>query len=166
MPGWLRKVRAAVTLGGLWGLSATAVSAVAYLFGQLVTTGGLDWGAALASAARYGVVGLVVGTAFAGTLVAFEGRNILGRLKPWRIALWGAVMGGSFPMIIEVLEGSALTSLGTMTGMTAFAAVVGATMSTGTILIAKAAKAELSEGEGAFRIEANREAHASAESGK
>ena len=147
MTGWFRKVRAALSLGGLWGAAATLISAAAYTLIQLVTSGSVSWAVVLEASLQYGAFGLAVGTAFAGTLVAFEGRNILERLKLWRIALWGALMGGSFPLIIEILEGGATwASISAMTGMTAFAAAVGASLSTGTIVLAKAAKAELGSG--------------------
>lgn len=144
MTGRLRKLKAALTLGGIWGVGATLLSGAAYALIRLVTTGSIPVDAVLESALQYGVFGLAVGTAFAGTLVWFEDRDILGRMRMWRIALWGAVMGGSFPLIIEVLEGGAtLASLSAMTGMTAFAALVGAGLSTGTILLAKEAKGEI-----------------------
>ena len=147
MPGWWRKVRAALSLGGIWGVASTLISGAAYALGHLISSGSVVWPAVLESALQYGVFGLAVGTAFAGTLVAFEGRNILSQLRPWRIAVWGALMGGSFPLIIEVLEGGAtLASISAMSGMTMFAAGVGAALSTGTILLAKAAKAELGSG--------------------
>jgi hypothetical protein len=148
VPGWLRKVRAALSLGGLWGVASSVISATAYALGQLVSSGSVSWAVVLETSLQYGVFGLAVGTAFAGTLVAFEGRNILERLRLWRIALWGALMGGSFPLLIELLEGGAtLARVSAMTGITLFAAAVGASLSTGTILLAKAAKAELGSGQ-------------------
>lgn len=152
--GWWRKVRAALSLGGMWGVASTLISGAAYALGHVISSGSVSWSSVLESALQYGVFGLAVGTAFAGTLVAFEGRNTLERLQAWRIALWGALMGGSFPMILEVLEGGAtLASVSAMTGMTLFAAAVGATLSTGTVLLAKAAKAELGAGRSAVALD-------------
>jgi hypothetical protein len=154
VPSWWRKVRAALSLGGIWGIASTLISGAAYALGQLISSGSVSWATVLEASLQYGVFGLVVGTAFAGTLVAFEGRNILEKLRPWRIALWGALMGGSFPLIIEILEGGAtLASISAMAGMTMFAAAVGATLSTGTVLLAKAAKAELGAGQSAFDLD-------------
>ena len=94
MRQWLRRLKAAVTLGGFWGAASGIVAAACQVVMQ-VLGGGVAWNPILQSGLLFGLAGWIVGTAFAGTLISFQARGILGRMQSWRIGLWGALMGSN-----------------------------------------------------------------------
>lgn len=145
MRRWLRRAKAAATLGGLWG-AASAVAATAVHFVLQLSWGGLSWEPLLQSALQYGLTGWVVGTAFAGALIDFEERGLLGRMAPWRVAIWGAVMGGGLaPLVALLTGGSALLHGLSVPGFLGVGAVVGAALSIGTLRLAESVSRELAE---------------------
>ncbi len=73
----LRKLKAVLVIGSIWGIAAGAVGAL----------GG--FGVAM------GVTGLVLGAGFGGLLSVMEGRRTLDELTPRRAALWGFVAGAA-----------------------------------------------------------------------
>jgi hypothetical protein len=136
MTGWLKRVRAAVTLGGFWGAASGAVAAACHGLFQ-VLGGGLSVGPLLQSGLEYGIAGWLVGTAFAGTLIYFENRGILGGMKTWRIAVWGALMGGVLaPLVLTMLGGASLSGL-SLVGLAGLGSGVGALLSTSTLRVAE-----------------------------
>lgn len=142
MDGWLKRLKAAVTLGGFWGAASGAVAAACHGLVQLLG-GGLSLSLILQSGLEYGVVGWLVGTAFAGTLIHFQNRGILGRMKPWRIAVWGAVMGGVLaPSVLIALGSSSLLGL-PLVGLAGLGAGVGSLLSTATLKVAGGVSREL-----------------------
>ena len=114
MRRWLKRLKAALTLGGFWGAACGMVAAACLGLLQILG-GGLAWDLIVESALQCGLAGWVVGSAFAGTLIDFEARGILGRMKSWRIGLWGALMGGVLaPLVVSMTGGysAIITGLG------------------------------------------------------
>lgn len=146
MNRWLRRLKAAITLGGFWGAASGLVAAACHGVLQLLG-GGLAWGLILQSALQYGLTGWLVGSAFAGTLIDFEARGILGRMKSWRIGLWGASMGGVLAPLIVVMtgDGSVLQGL-TLAALAGLGAVVASVLSVGTLRLAESVSRELAAG--------------------
>ena len=97
----LRKLRAALGIGSIWGIAAGAVGTI---LGGLT---GLPTGAFLSSALVFGVgagiTGLVLGAGFAGLLSVMEGRRTLDELTANRAALWGFVVGVAVPLVAGVV---------------------------------------------------------------
>ena len=144
MGEFLRRLKAAAGLGILWSAASFVVGAVAGLvFGGM----GLSFDAALQSAMQYAAFGLFAGTGFAAILAAVEGRKTLEGLSVSRIALLGAVAGLSFPLIIALIEGGAsLAILRAMLPVLGVTAVLGAGLSTATVLLARTSTDGLSIG--------------------
>jgi hypothetical protein len=142
MKGWLKRLRAAVTLGGFWGAASGAGAAACHGLFQVLGRE-LSLGLILQSGLEYGVAGWLVGTAFAGTLIHFENRGILVGMRPWRIAVWGALMGGVLaPLVLTMLGGPSLLGL-PLVGLAGLGAGVGSLLSTATLKVAEGVSREL-----------------------
>ena len=152
MKQWLRRLKAAVTLGGFWGAASGGVAAACQVVLQALG-GGVAWNLVLQSGLLFGLCGWLVGSAFAGTLISFEARGILGRMQSWRIALWGALMGGVLaPLLGALMAGPAtLTPLG-LAGLAGLGLAIGASLSTGTLRVAESVSRELSAGRSVGRL--------------
>ncbi len=138
----LRKLKAVLVIGSIWGIAAGAV-------GRL---GG--FGVAM------GVTGLVLGAGFGGLLSVMEGRRTLDDLTPRRAALWGFVAGAAVALVgtMAVADltglGIAASGLGLPIGaqLTAVAAVaasygaVAAGLAAATVSLAKRSPSELQSG--------------------
>jgi hypothetical protein len=93
----LRKLKAALGIGTIWGIAAGAVG---------TTLGGLSgiptgWflSSALVFGVGSGVAGLILGAGFGGLLSVMEGRRTLDELTPHRAALWGFVAGAALTLV-------------------------------------------------------------------
>lgn len=145
MNRWLRRVKAAITLGGFWGAASGLVAAACQGVLQLLG-GGLAWDLILRGALQYGLTAWLVGSAFAGTLIEFEARGILGRMKSWRVGLWGALMGGVLaPLVVVMTSGSVLPGP-TLAALAGLGCVVGSALSVGTLRLAASVSKELAAG--------------------
>ena len=85
----LRKLKAFLVIGSIWGIAAGAVGA---LGGFGVATG---------------VTGLVLGAGFGGLLSVMEGRRTLDELTARRAALWGFVVGAAVALVGTIAVASA-----------------------------------------------------------
>lgn len=152
MNQWLKRLKAAVTLGGLWGAASGAVASACSGVLQLLG-GGLAWDLLLQAALQFGLAGFLVGTAFARALLEFELRGFLGRVEGWRMGVWGALMGGVLAPVVLVLgAGSALLG-GLGLGLASVVgAAVGSSLSTFTSSVARTTSVELAEAEAARAI--------------
>jgi len=149
MPGWLRRLKAAVTLGGFWGVASGAIAAACLGVLQMLGAG-LAPGVILTTALQYGLVGWLVGSAFAGTLIDFEARGLLGKMRTWRIGLWGALMGGVLAPVIVVMTGGAVAIQGlTLAAVAGLGAAVGSSLSMSTHRVAESVSRDLGAGDGA-----------------
>jgi hypothetical protein len=116
--------------------------------------GGLAWEMLLQSALEYGLAGWLVGGAFAATLIDFEARGILGRMKGWRIGLWGALMGGVLaPSIVFMTSGPPALQGAALAGLAGLGAALGSALSVGTHRLAAAVSRELAAGGAAGQLE-------------
>jgi len=106
--GAVKKLRAALGIGSIWGVAFGGVGA---LLGALIqTTSFLSTALGLGVVA--GVGGLVLGLGFAGLLSAMEGRRTLGELTTRRAALWGFVSGTALALVGSVVIGSLMDVVG------------------------------------------------------
>lgn len=144
-------LRNAVTWGAAWAVAGGAVVATLGLFqsdpaiGSLAervaysALGGILWGV------RFGLIGAVVGTAFAAMVrLGYRGRR-LAEIRPWRFALLGAAVGGvGVPLFLQamnVLTDGAPIAWRLVLDDVPFAALFGAVAAGGSILLARRADA-------------------------
>ena len=139
----LRKLKAVLVIGSIWGIAAGAVGAL----------GG--FGVAM------GVTGLVLGAGFGGLLSVMEGRRTLDELTPRRAALWGFVAGAAVALVGTVALADvfwiAVGEMGLPIGvqLTAIAAgaasygAVTAGLAAATVSLAKRSPSELESGSNA-----------------
>ena len=151
----LRKLKAALGIGSIWGIAAGAVGA---------TLGVLSPDSFLSSALFFGVVtgvtGLVLGVGFGGLLSVMEGRRTLDELTPNRAALWGFVVGAAVALVGTVVVASlkgvgvAASGLGIPLGVQLIAIAAGAAsygavtagLAAATVSLAKRSPSELRSG--------------------
>lgn len=149
---FLKRVKAALGIGAIWGALAGAVGAVAGGVAGLLTGGAVTL--FLLGGGVAGVAGFALGSAFGGVLSLAERNRTLGELSVGRAGFWGAVVGAALP-----LAGAALMLtfgdpvLGMRTLLTAAVAgassygVLTATLAAGTVALAKRASPELHGGD-------------------
>jgi hypothetical protein len=98
----LRKLRGvlgtSVTWALSWSVGGTALQAILSAFGILVPP---NMPTALVG---WGIMGCVGGSLFGTVLSIAEGRNVLERLGPGRVAVWGALAGLAFPFVSDVIR--------------------------------------------------------------
>jgi len=98
----LRRLKAALGIGSIWGAAFVGVGAA---LGALIpTTSFLSTAAGLGIVA--GVGGFLLGIGFSGLLSAMEGRRTLGELTARRAALWGFLSGSALALVASVAIGS------------------------------------------------------------
>lgn len=146
MTPWWRRLKAAVTLGGFWGMMsgtvATACHGILQMLGAGLAPGGL-----LMTALQFGSAGWIVGTAFSGALIDFEARGLLGRMSAWRIGLWGALMGGVLaPTVVVMTAGPGALAGPALAGLIGLGVAVGSSLSMGTHRMAESVSLELAQG--------------------
>jgi hypothetical protein len=149
---FLRRVKAALGIGSIWGVVAGSVGALAGGVSGLVTGGALSL--FLLGGAVAGVVGFVLGSAFGGILSLMEGKRTLGELTVRRAGLWGALVGTAVPLlggVVVLLFGDPVLGIrGLITAALAGAASYGlitAALAAGTVALAKRASPELHAGQ-------------------
>ncbi len=91
----LRKLKAALGIGSIWGIAFGAVGTA--LGGLISTTFFLS--SALGLGVVAGVAGLILGAGFGGLLSVMEGRRTLDELTAHRAALWGFVVGAAVALV-------------------------------------------------------------------
>jgi hypothetical protein len=150
----LRRLKAAAALGGFWGVATAFVSGLATGLMQLFS-GGLSADVIVLNVLQHGFAGWLVGTAFAGSLIAFERRGILGGMKDWRISVWGAVMGGVLaPLVVVMGGGASVLTVATGLALAGVGATVGVALSVGTLRAAGSASRALHAGDEGRSVEA------------
>jgi len=149
MNTWLRRLRGALGIGTLWGVTGVVVGKVAGLVVSVFT--GLPLFSTVLS---FGIgacaLGFALGTAFSVVLTTLETEKTADQLTPARAAGWGALAGAGLallvgvtavPMLVPgisalgllVLIGSATLSYGALT----------AGLAAGTLALARRAPSEL-----------------------
>ena len=96
MRTWLRKVRAILGLGTIWGGVGAVIGAE--LGGVVGLLTGTLPAALLVGTLVPGIAVLVLGSGFAAVLSAMEGRRTLDELTPARAGLWGGAVGAAAPV--------------------------------------------------------------------
>ena len=151
----LRKLKAALGIGSIWGIAAGAVGTVV---GGLT---GLPTGSFLSSALVFGVgagvVGFMLGVGFGGLLSVMEGRRTLDDLTANRAALWGLVVGTAVLLAVGgvgIAAGGAGLPIGLQlttiaAGAVSFGAVT-AGLAAATVSLAKRSPSELQSGSDAL----------------
>ena len=157
----LKKLKAALGIGSIWGIAAGAAGAA--LGGWLLPTGSF-LSSALVFGGYIGVTGLVLGVGFGGLLSVMEGRRTLDELTANRAALWGFVVGtalalvgiiavASLTSVVEVAVGGLGLPIGVqLTAIAAAAASYGAVtagLAAATVSLAKRSPSELQSGSNA-----------------
>ncbi len=110
MGSLIRKLKAALRIGAIWGI---ATGAVGTTLGVL--SPGSFWSSALFFGVAMGVTGLVLGVGFGGLLSVMEGRRTLDELTPNRAALWGLVAGAAVALVGAIVVAS-LKGVGVVAG--------------------------------------------------
>lgn len=136
MKDWLRKTRAILGTGLLWGGFGGLIGALGGLIGYIVDPAPLsEW--MLGMTLLFAGAGAVTGVGFAATLALFEGRRTLDELTPRRAALWGGVAGFVLPLgIVAALSGGALPLLPALASATLFGGAT-ALLGAGTVHVAR-----------------------------
>ncbi len=156
----LRKLKATLGIGSIWGIAAGAVGTV---------LGGLSGLPTLSSIMVFGVgagvAGFILGAGFGGLLSVMEGRRTLDELTANRAALWGFVVGTALALVGIIAVASltsvvevAVSGLGLPIGvqLTAIAAAaasygaVTAGLAAATVSLAKRSPSELQSGSDAL----------------
>ena len=96
MGNLLRKLKAALGIGSIWGI---AIGAVGTALGGLLLLAGSFLSSALVFGVGFGVAGLILGAGFGGLLSVMEGRRTLHELTARRAALWGFVVGAATALV-------------------------------------------------------------------
>lgn len=159
----LRKLKAALGIGSIWGIATGAVGTALGL--SLLPTGSFLT-SALVFGFGFGVAGLVLGAGFGGLLSVMEGRRTLDDLTAHRAALWGFLVGAAVALVGTIAVASltdvvriAESSLGIpipiglqLTAIAAGAASYGAVtagLAAATVSLAKRSPSEVQSGSNA-----------------
>jgi len=141
--------RNALTWAAAWAVAGGALTATLALFSPdpsieslperigLAIIVGLEWGV------RFGLVGAVIGAAFATAIrLTYRGRR-LAEINPFRFAILGAVVGGAgvplYLQMMNVLSGTGLISWSLVTDDAVWATIFGGAVAGGSILLARRA---------------------------
>ena len=95
MGSLIKKLKAALGIGSIWGIAFGAVGAA---LGALIPMGSFV-SSVLAFGVGFGVAGLILGAGFGGLLSVMEGRRTLDELTAHRAALWGFVVGAAVALV-------------------------------------------------------------------
>jgi hypothetical protein len=161
MGSLLRKLKAALGIGSIWGITAGTVGMVIGALSRLPTGSFLS--SALFFGATTGISALVLGVGFGGLLALMEGRRTLHELTANRAAVWGFVAGAALALVgitaVAVLKGVGIAAgeLGIPMGMQLTAVAVAAAsygtttagLAAATISLAKRSPSELPSGSNA-----------------
>ena len=144
---WWAIARNALTWGAAWAAAGGAIVGLLALFGprpgieSLPERLGLALFAAVSWGVRFGIIGAVIGTAFAAAIrFGYQGRR-LADINPLRFTLLGALIGGAgvplFLQLMNVLSGGGPIAWGLVTDDAVWATVFGAVVAGGTIVLAR-----------------------------
>src|SRR5690348_1002175 len=101
MSTWLRRLRGALGIGTLWGVTGVVVGKVAGLVVGVFT--GLPLPATFVSfGIGAGILGFALGTSFAVVLSTLERGRTADQLTPARAAGWGALAGAGLALLVGV----------------------------------------------------------------
>ena len=153
----LRKLKAALGIGSLWGIAASPIGMA--LGAWLLPTGSV-LSSALLFGAYTGGAGLTLGVGFGALLSVMEGRRTLDELTPSRAALWGFVVGAAVTIVgtlaVTSLMGVGIAASGLgipvavqLTAIAAGAVAYGAVtagLAAATVSLAKRSPSELQSG--------------------
>ena len=159
MGSLIRKLKAALGIGAIWGI---AFGAVGTALGGLISTSSF-LSSALGLGVVAGVAGLILGAGFGGLLSVMEGRRTLEELTAHRAALWGFVVGAAGALVGTIAVVSLTNVVGTaesilglvipiglqLTALAAGAASYGAVtagLAAATVSLAKRTPSELQSG--------------------
>ena len=142
-------LRNALTWGAAWAVAGGAIVAALALFDprpgieSLPERVGMALFAAASWGVRFGIIGAVIGTAFAAVIrFGYHGRR-LAEINPLRFTLLGALIGGAgvplFLQMMNVLSGGGPIAWGLVTDDAVWSTVFGAAVAGGTILLARRA---------------------------
>lgn len=159
--GLWRRIRGALTIGGVWGVPAAVVGAIGGAIASLV--GGPPLLSAVwTGASTMGSLFFSLGTGFAFVLALSERKRTVEQLSPFRAGLWGAIGGGgvmggyvlwllsTIPMVPDPNFTSALlAAIGVYAGL-------GGVLGAATVGIAKSAPEALPSASTAPGIESGR----------
>lgn len=140
-------LRNALMWGAAWAVAGGAIVAALALFDprpgieSLPERVGLALLAAASWGVRFGIIGAVIGTAFAAVIrLGYHGRR-LADINPFRFTLLGAAIGGVgvplFLQMMNVLSGGGPIAWGLVTDDAVWSTVFGAAVAGGTILLAR-----------------------------
>ena len=144
---WRAILRNALMWGTAWAAAGGAIVGLLALFGprpgieSLPERLGLALFAAVSWGVRFGIIGAVIGTAFAAAIrFGYQGRR-LADINPLRFTLLGALIGGAgvplFLQLMNVLSGGGPIAWGLVTDDAVWATVFGAVVAGGTIVLAR-----------------------------
>jgi len=154
----LRKLKAALGIGSIWGIAGGAVGTA---FGGLSS---IPTGSFLSSALVFGVgtgvAGLILGAGFGGLLSVMEGRRALDDLTANRAGLWGFVVGAAVALVgltaVASLKGIGIVASGfgipigvqliAVAGAAASYGAITAGLAAATVSLAKRSPSELQSG--------------------
>lgn len=150
----MRRLRGVLGTSLVWGLPGTLVGAIGGLlvsfFGGAPLLGSLFTGSV-----AVGGVFFLLGAGSALALTLAEGHRTLDELSPRRAAIWGAVSGGTLPILaLFVTLGPGLVTyladmevlLALLAGVGSYGAL-GAALAASTVAVAKRAPPELGSGQ-------------------
>ncbi len=148
----LRKLKAALGIGSIWGIAAGAVGTVLGGLSGLPTLSSI-----LVFGVGAGVAGFILGAGFGGLLSVMEGRRTLDELTANRAALWGLVVGTAVLLavgVVGIATGGAGLPIGLQltaiaAGAVSFGAVT-AGLAAATVSLAKGSPSELQSGSDAL----------------
>lgn len=142
-------LRNALTWGAAWAVAGGAIVAALALFDprpgieSLPERLGMALFAAASWGIRFGIIGAVIGTAFAAVIrFGYQGRQ-LADINPLRFTLLGALIGGAgvplFLQMMNVISGGSPIAWGLVTDDAIWSSVFGAVVAGGTIMLARRA---------------------------
>ena len=108
MGNLLKKLKAALGIGSIWGV---AFGAVGTALGSLIATTSF-LSSTLGLGVVAGVTGLILGAGFGGLLSVMEGRRTLDDLTPHRAALWGFTVGAGVALVGMIAGASLMDVIG------------------------------------------------------
>jgi hypothetical protein len=149
MNTWLRRLRGALGIGTLWGVTGVVVGKVAGLLVSVFT--GLPLPSTVISfGVGVGLLGFGLGTAFAVVLTTLARERTADELTPARAAGWGALAGAGLALLVGVtavpllVPGiSALGLLALIGSATVTYGALTAGLAAGTVALARRAPSEL-----------------------
>jgi hypothetical protein len=142
---WLRRLRAVVSIGAIWGCALALVGLATAPVYLIWLPSYVAPHLLVAAAVQWGVGGFVLGSGFAVVLMMMDGRKTFAELTRWRAALWGALAGVGLMLVLGLLVGNPIPLTGVLVSIGMVGAVA-AGLGAGTVSLAKRAPAELETG--------------------